>query len=420
MAKISRSTRNPLHQRAVASVALAFVLAVATLCVLAGCSGAADVATERVIQDVNASGTFNSKTANYNYVDDSRFAVDTLSIHSQSAVAGDTSARNVAFAGVAKNDNFAVEFSGTAKYKHTDGEYKPSSGPTITMDSIYPIKGVDWIKKSGVDGATDAGFSSTLEEHAGNFISRATQKVAYEQWFATDTADITAEFAFDAEKGWQMQGDSKVQNEYTTWTLAGKTLEAYSENGSYTGTFITFKDKTANGESEEDEARSTGPLEGSSSASSSDATDGSNTSSSDSADSSSSARATSSSDSTASASAVSSNAADITADYELHFAPQAPYISSSSVTYANVDIAGEFVCEFRHEFGKDSFSLVLTDAANSVTYKLATTSDTTIAGVGVKKTMKGGLETQSDWVITNSYLSNSKLESSNIAFTLKE
>lgn len=218
--------------------------------------GADPISSDQLKSDVAASDFATKGVVASNYVNDSPYEITELKSNEQQKSTQNIFGMQfecvtVSFTGTMQNANFKTEFSGQTTYAKDNGKWQVVSDPSVTTSTTTPLKGVDFIESNANVSSNTAvvystsDFTSTLDGSAGSYTSTATQKVSYDMWFATDTATSTATFAFDDEKGWQMQGNAELTDKTTTWKLADKTFEYEDESGYGTlSASISFSDAT--------------------------------------------------------------------------------------------------------------------------------------------------------------------------------
>lgn len=304
------------------------------------------------------------------YVNDSSYTISDVKINDtkQEAIGSGGTAIDhlyVDFTAKVANSNFESNLSGQATFiKSADNwvfvDYSKTSAET------KPLKGVDYLEnQSSSDDYTTSDFNATLDESDGSYTSTASQKVAYDFWFATDTATNTRTFTFDNDKGWVAKGNTEASNTATEWKLSGKSFTHNAEDPSsklgwfssshledWTTTTINFGD----------------------------AADG-----------------------------------NIAATYTLAFS--APATSSDSTTVNAIDTTGNLTGKPVHEFGSEGFSIELNDAENSVTFVVKPSGSSLVAGSGTVNKLSADLETNYDYLSSSSSSGTYKLSVDGFSLT---
>ncbi len=334
--------------------AAAFALAAAFLaCTLTACGPKAipDDALRSMV--ANSSFAQQGLTAG-GYVDESAYELTDFAVDSQETVDIPDGALpegsvlwNVAFSGTLENANFRTEFAGTAQVLDRDGSYETVEQPMVTGFTTTPLKGVDSMDTAGSGAMDDAwsasGFASTLEGGDGAWISVASEQVAYDFWFATDTATNTQRFTFDQEDGWTPQGNAEMSGMATEWKLDGT---SFSLKQGATLMDLMVKDGT-----------------------------------------------------------IAFTAAEngsLTADYTYNANP-----SASSVNAVALSFEGTLTGEPIHEFGNGRFSVELNDPEGGVTLACESTTSSVKAGSGTVNALSADIITDSPYDKNGLYAYNS-------------
>lgn len=329
-----------------ARLATAIVVSLAAAMLgLAGC-GAGGVPEDRVKQEVAASSFAAEGFVGSSYVNESPYELAEFKVEGQQDeevnALGIEKARRVSFSGKLKNDSFESTFTGHAYYVKNDDSWETLSGPSSDTNSTAPLKGVDTMTLASsnpqYDNVVHSNFQSTFEEKNGRYTSQATETVAYEFWFADDTATNTQDFVFDPAKGWTPNGDAKASDLATTYKLAGKTFGLAGDEG--LGSFTNTPGKC---------------------------------------------------DASFTFADVSEDA--VSASYAYDFTPK----EDKHIDYLPISFTGTAVGKPSHEFGKDSFSFELNDKENAVTFSCRSKSPETVAGTGTVNAMTVDVSTNSPY-----------------------
>ncbi len=190
------------------------------------------------------------------YTDATTYEITEFNIESEEAVEltsaesalssmlyGTDTIRAVTCSGKVTNESFETEFIAVVYVGKVDNEWVAldSASADIVSTTTIPLKGVDSMGISSNSDATYSNFSSTLEESNGTYTSSATMTETYNFWFGTDTAQVSQEFTFDPDSGWQAV-DSILRNDTsTTFNIEGYVLQATGVNDMVTST-ITLHD----------------------------------------------------------------------------------------------------------------------------------------------------------------------------------
>lgn len=224
MLKNARTTKKML---------LALAMASAMCLALSGCAGG--VPDDQVKQDVVSSSITANGLVPGSYVEESTYELTDLKVGKQEDENNSgIETRRVDFSGKIANENFESTFTGHAYYAKQGDSWISVVGPTTDSGSTIPLKGVDGMTTGASlqdDGVSHSDFQSSFNEENGKYFSSATETVAYEFWFADDTATNTQDFTFDPSKGWLPQGDMKASELKTTYKLAGKTFNFVGDEG---------------------------------------------------------------------------------------------------------------------------------------------------------------------------------------------
>lgn len=237
-----RAHRATVSRRTAIAIAVFSLAAVFFACTLTGC-GPKPI-PEDDLRTMVAESTFAKQgLTDGGYVNESAYELTDFTVDSQKTVEIPESALpegctlwTVAFSGTIENANFRTDFTGEAQILDREGSYEIADQPMVTSFTTTPLKGVDSMANAGLNTMEDAqstsGFTSTLEGGDGSWSSVATEQVAFDFWFATDTATNTQRFAFDQEHGWMPQGDEEMSGMTTEWKLAGSSFSV-KESGTF-------------------------------------------------------------------------------------------------------------------------------------------------------------------------------------------
>lgn len=311
--------------------------------------GADPISGDQLKSDVAASDFATKGVVASNYVNDSPYEITELKSNEQQKSTQNIFGMQfecvtVSFTGTMQNANFKTEFSGQTTYAKDNGKWQVVSDPSVTTSTTTPLKGVDFIESNANVSSNTAvvystsDFASTLDGSAGAYTSTATQKVSYDMWFATDIATSSATFAFDDEKGWQMQGNAELTDKTTTWKLSGKTFEMQSSSSSSTL-----------------EKNSSSTLK-----------------------------------------FVDSDKDTLSAQWTFVFT--APQSSSQYEILTSLDLGGTATGSPVHEFGADSFSVTLADPSNgNASFECTSTTTSPSSGEAVINSLKVNIDTDNVW-----------------------
>lgn len=348
-AKTPTAPKAPKVKRpAVIAGAVALVVVVVAI-VAFMMAGANPISKDQLKSDIESVDLGTKGVVSSNYVNESTYQVVDLKINDQkksteSLFGMQIECVTVDFSGTIKNDSFETTFDGQAVYGKDDGQWVKVSDPHATSTSTKPLKGVDYIERpetvssrsyNDITYAT-SDFQSSLEGSEGAWTSKASQKVSYDMWFATDTATCTAEFTFSEDKGWQMKGNVSLSDQNTAWKLAGKTFEMQTPSS---GTFAK--------------------------------------------------------NSTSTLSFAENDGEGLTADWTLVFTAPAP--SSQYEVLTSLNLKGTASGSPVHEFGQSSFTVQLTDSKANATIECASTTASLASNTVTTDALKVDIATNDVW-----------------------
>ena len=215
---------------------LAFALMIGAVFFLSGCGGG-EVSSEQLHGDLETSSIATGGNISADYVSDSPyqltgFSLDSQSIEKQKLFGLECSVDHVQFSATVGNENFQTQLTGIADYSKLKGEktWGFDGVQKITSSTTTPLRGVSGMTLStgysswyGEPQYTVTDFSSTLEDNDGSFTSLATQKASIDKWFATSIVTTEQSFVFNSSTGWQSVGAAKVTGTETQYKLQGKT-----------------------------------------------------------------------------------------------------------------------------------------------------------------------------------------------------
>ncbi len=160
-----------------------------------------------------------------------------------STIYGTDEIRAVTCSGKVANESFETEFIVVVYVGKVSNEWisLDYASADILSTATVPLKGVDSMDVSSSSDAVYSDFSSTLDESNGTYTSSATVTETYSFWFGTDTAQVSQEFTFDPESGWQSVDSILRSDTSTTFNVEGYVLQGTGVNDMVTST-ITLHD----------------------------------------------------------------------------------------------------------------------------------------------------------------------------------
>ena len=221
------------------------------------------IPTSAVENSLKQSDTFTKGFVSNDYTNGSAYSFSDIKITKSESVSGGYSAsgatsmyggrelKAVEFEGKMKNDSFESQFTGTGTYVKGSSGWQIVGSPSKTWSSTKPLKAVEkfdlnssssssYSSSSSDTTISSENFKAELQDNDGVYSCEASQDYKIEYWFGADTASVKQQFKFNPEKGWEKQGDPKITNQKTQYSLAGKTFE-YSENSASDTISLTFK-----------------------------------------------------------------------------------------------------------------------------------------------------------------------------------
>lgn len=310
------------------TIGAAAAVVVAIIAIIAFVMISSNVPEDIVKNDLMETDLVKSGAVSSNYVNEADYSITELKIEKQAdeditggidkVLAGSDKCRRVDFSGKMSNGNFETSFRGHSYYVKSGDTWSKYTGE-INAEGTKPLKGVDttFVPSAGFTGTTarsSSDFSSTFEESNGTYTSVATERLQYTYSFVTDTAVSTSTFEFDPDKGWQRQGEADLSDINHEWYFNGKTFTATSTMSGDGTTVASISFIECSGDS---------------------------------------AKAT----------------------YSLNFTPKSE--KGFLASYNAVDLKGSMSGTFKHEFGKNSYEIELSDSGNSVTYEFSGTDQGT-------------------------------------------